>query len=381
MTENSKIGNKGMDTGERIGDNLNKLRNVMGWSQKTMARLTGVVEPTMTDYLRGRKIPKLEYLLDVCSMEQFKDKGLYFDINDLLSPTFDPELAQRINRGSGYRSANNTLHDDFIGSYICYFYDQTKSVNDQDPRMSRELRYGVLSVYDDCNSITGEKRIRVYAAFYKESEFGYALNAKRELDSIFKSIPTAGERNASLSEFYVKLGETVGVYEGDVSFSNQHAFISINSPVYNDTALMILYSPQKRTDSDYLGGIGSIASVAHGRMHMPTAQKIIISRFELRCSAEEIGDHLSFYYAPVSQSEEARAIVEMCVKLYGKDSNISEFLDENDKKAIIENRLGQLVRNYIGKSFCCVSGVSEEDDKKVYSLIKRYADTGREETK
>ena len=357
----------------QIGHNLNKLRSAMEWTQAKMASVTGVAEPTMMNYLKGEKMPKIDYLMNLCAMDVFKKKGLFFDIRDLLSSSFDPELAQRVREGAAVSETDTLFHDDFIGSYFCYYYDQTKPVHDQDENTTRELRYGVLTVYYDYNSVTAQKKMKVYATFYKEAELGVAIDAKAKIDEIFTEYSGAAERITRIAECYCSFKENNGLYEGEVFFSNQHAFVSISSPVYNDTALIILYSPQKRTDSDYLGGIGCLSSVAHGNMHMPTAQKIILSRYELRCSAEEIADHLSLSSVPVSQTEEAEAIVEMCEKLYGEKGDFARFLEKRDKIAIIENRLNQLVRNYIEKNVCCVSSVSREEDGKVYSLIKSHA--------
>ena len=356
----------------QIGDNLNKLRNAMGWTQAKMAEVTGIVEPTLVYYLKGRRMPGIDYLLNLCAMDVFKKKGFFFDIKDILSNSFDPELAQRVKQGAVVEIKDVLFHDDFVGNYFCYFYDQSKPVHDQDSKSTRELRYGVLSVYDDYNSVTAEKKMKVFATFYKESEFSSAEKVKADIDSIYSQYSNANERNVPLVEFYSTLRKTIGVYEGEVSFSTQHTFVNISSSVYNDAALMVLYSPSKRSDNDYLGGIGSIASVAHGNMHMPTAQKIILSRYELHCSSEEIADHLSLSSAPISQTEEAEAIIEMCEKLYGEKGEIARFLDEKDRVAILENRLNQLVRNYIEKNICCVASVSKEEDKKIYSLIKSY---------
>ncbi len=360
---------------EQIGNNLNKVRNTMGWTQAKMAELTGVVEPTMMNYLKGKRMPGVDYLLNLCAMDVFKKRGISFDIKDILSNNFDPELAQQVKQGIVIESKDVIQHLDFIGSYFCYFYDQSKPVHSQDTKTTRELRFGILTVYDDINSATAERKMKAFATFYKDTELEMAVKTKKMVDEIFQRYSNSKERNAPLVDLYSEVRRDIGVYEGEVSFNQHHAFISINSPVYNDSALIILYSPQKRTDNDYLGGIGSVASVAHGRMHMPTAQKIIISRYELRCSFEEIAEHLSLSSAPISQTEEAKAISRLCEKIYGSESKseIGNMLNSKDKLTLIENRLNQLARNYIEKNVCCVGSVSEEEDKNIYSLIKSFS--------
>lgn len=358
---------------KKIGKNIDKLRKAMGWTQTKMAEMIGFSDPALANYIKGKRLPDIDVLINICALQPIKKSGLNLKIDDFLSESFDPEraLSERCGNSEG---VDISEHQDFLGNYYCYFYDQSKPVHAQDCKTTRELRFGVLTVYEDREGITGNMTMKAYATFYKESELENTVKIKKELDKIYKDFDGVIDRKKNLQNYYFNVSDSIGVYEGDVTFSNQHAFINIRSGVYSDNALMILYSPQKRLDSDYLGGIGSIASVAHGRMHMPTAQKIIVSRYELGCSFEEIADHLSLSSAPVSQTEEAIAITEICKKLYGEDAHLANYLDENDKTAILETRLNQLVRNYIEKNVCCVGSVSEEEDKKIYSLIKKYSD-------
>lgn len=375
MSENTISYNSVVNRDEvmkQIGINLCKLKSAMGWSQSKMAEITGVADPTMNYYLNGKRMPSIDYFINLCALEAIKRKGIVLRIDDFISNSFDPERAQKFINNTKPEMPDVVEHQDFVGTYICYFYDQSKAVHEQDSKTTRELRFGILSVYDDYNCVTAESRMKAFATFYKEKDLDGVVKVKAELEHIYKSAESVAVRNEELCNFFARLTE--GVYSGDVTFSSQHAFVNIHSGVYSDNAMMILYSPQKRTDNDYLGGIGSIASVAHGRMHMPTAQKIIVSRYALGCSFEEISDHLSLSSAPVSQTEEAIAITEICKRLYGDDAPMVSFLDEKDKTAIIETRLNQLVRNYIEKNVCCVGSVSEEEDKKVYALIKRFVD-------
>lgn len=222
-----------------------------------------------------------------------------------------------------------------------------------------------------------EKLRHACARHSSKREYDDVLNTKKKLDEAFVAFNEKSEkegkkdyqkRNSTIQKIFASAND--GTYTGKLSFSEHHAFINIESKIYGDKAMFVLYSPPKKTTSDYIGGIGSVASIAHGRKHMPTAQKIIMSKFELGCSSEVIAEHLSMSNAPVTQTNEAAALCDFCRKLYDGQNNGADFFDENDKEAMIERRLNQLVKNYIEKNICYVGSVSEDEDKKYLRLSK-----------
>lgn len=356
-----------------ITNSLEQLRQAMGWTQKEFADKLSVTPPTISGYLNkdNEKMPDLEFLVNLIRLEEIKNKGLNLSIDSLLSSSFDPITLIKKREGAVSEIKRSIQHHDFLGTYICYYFDQTKSSRDQGYKATRELRYGILCAYDDYEGISGNAVIRVGASFYKQSEYNDALELKKKLDGFCferEDDTSVDERNAAIRAIFSGIGS---VYHGNISFGIQHAFINIQSEVINDQALIILYSPHKRSDNAYIGGIGSVCSVAHGRSHMPTAQKIILSKYELNCSSEEIADYLSMSTAPISSTNEIESLTELYSKLYGEGSAVSAFLDENDRKAILTNRMNQLIRNYLERNFCCVGSVSDEEDVNIYSLIKK----------
>lgn len=361
------------DLKRQVAESLEKLQTAMGWTKKTFAEKIGISAPSLSKYMSpdSEQIPDLECLVNLCAISDFQKKGLELSIDALLSPNFDPVTAMRRREGKTNRPRDSIRHGDFVGCYLCYFFDQAKSTHEQDFKATRAIRYGVAAIYDDYGSLTGDAVIRVFAAFFKDPKPDEALKLKRELDTAF-SLDKGGQniagRNNRIRDI---LSGVSGLYGGEVKFSEQHAFLTVHSDVHSDQALIILYAPHKRADSDYVGGIGSVTSVARGSGHMPTAQKLILSKYELGCSNEEIAEHLSMSNAPVSSGNEAKALGEICKKLYGSDGAVG-YLDENDKNAILANRMNQLVRNYIEKNVCCVGSVSEDEDRKVFDLIKRF---------
>ena len=363
-----------------VSRNLTNLIKAMKWSQAAFARETGTTEPTLSNYLKGDddegkgRLPLFEYMVGLCMNEEFKARGLDLTLDLLISERFDPEalIQKRYNHPAASRK--EVKHGDFLGNYLCYFFDQSKPVHNQDHKLNRELRYGVVSVFDAYESLTGDVSVKAIAAFFKEENVETAFELKRTLDSIFNynaEEANLNSRNMAIEEAF-KI-DNVSAYEGAVTFSDHHTFINVQSNAHGDNALIILYSPQKKVDSDYIGGIGSVASIARGRTHMPTAQKIILSKYELKCTREIIAEKLGMSAAEIAQEHESEAICEFCRKLY-LGQEYSMHFDEADKAALVRRRLDQLVKNYIEKNICCVGSVTEDEDMAVFKLIERYKD-------
>ena len=70
-------------------------------------------------------------------------------------------------------------------NYLFYFFDQSKPVHNQDHKLNRELRYGVVSIFDVCESLTGEISIRAIAAFFKEDASDKAFELNNEIKNSF----------------------------------------------------------------------------------------------------------------------------------------------------------------------------------------------------
>ncbi len=354
---------------KNIGNNIMKLCTAVEWSQAEFARKTSVSEPALSNYIKGERAPSVAYLANICALEVFKGKGLDLHIDDLINDSFDPQYVLQQKKGVTVETKKMLKRSDFIGCYLCYYFDQTKSGDEQAHKATRELRYGVLSVYDDINGVNGDVSAKAIAAFFKDEEKDSAFELKKKLEEIFSAEISINDRNDFIRQAYYN---TSGIYDGDVEFSDHHTFINIGSSKYGDNALIVLYSPQKKTDTDFIGGIGSVASVAHGRQHMPVAQKIILSKYTLGCSPDVIAEHLNMASATITSTDESVELCAICKKLYDGASAATSFLDDNDKEAIVSNRLNQLIGNYVKKNLCCVGTVSEEEDRKVFALIKKY---------
>ncbi len=353
-----------------IGENIGKLRGVAKWTQAKLAEMTDISEPCASNYLHGERMPPVEYLVGLCSMKEFRDLGLRFTVSDLLDRNFDPESIVRRRNDSSESEQRPVEHADFLGVYLCYFFDQSKSLYKQSHDETRELRYGVTVVYDDYDTPDGKVTTKSMSIFFKAEERAIALAMKKRLDKIFGSKQLAvDKRNYDIAAVFAEY--PYAAYSGKATLGNRHTFINIEDKDQGDNALIILYSPDKRGDREYIGGVGAVASVAGGMAHMPTAQKIILSKYELKCPEEEIADYLKMAVADIEPEDEAAEICEFCRKLY-TDETIMRYFDEADKQSMVERRLEQLIENYIEKVLYCVGCVTEEEDRAVYKLIERY---------
>lgn len=353
--------------------NLRKLVRALECTDAEFARFTGVRHNRLSNYMdkpdgSACADPRADigFLYDLCSMREFHEKGIYFTLNDLFDKNFDPTP-----------HAEKDIRSDYIGSFICYYFDPSKAKTDMESQMPRRLRFGVMAMFEDFDVESGEEYIRAKACFFGPSEGKAAEQLKQDVDEIFinnKEAVSYRARNNELDDIFEKSKDetstkTHQTYNGKLSFSGTKAFISLESKEHNDHALIVINDPDKRTDSLYIGGLGVVASVSHGA-HVPTAQKIIISRYIPDSSYGEIANYLNMTSVAVSTTPETKSLTELCKSLYSENT-AALCLDEKDKSVIIENRIVQLVQNYIDKNICSVGCVSSDEEKAVYSLIKK----------
>lgn len=352
-----------------IGENLKKLQKAIDWTQNKFAAETDIAVGSLNGYMKGVTAPPATYLARLCAMSEFKKFELTLDT--FLDGDFDPENVVRQKPGNVTKSKEYELHKDYVGTYLTYIFNQTKIEHGKVDEI-RELRYGVINIYEKRNPI-GDNTYHALARFYKESKKDEAFGLKRKVDEILSAKTPSADDYERAHKLILADNE---YYTGALTFSENHTFLSLESSEYSDHALIILHAPPKKKGNRlYIGGLGSVCSVSRSRNHMPAAQKIIISRYQLEKSREEIGAYLFMYSSNLSTTDEVTELVRLFKRLYatGADADrASEYLLEIDKAAIFENRLNQIIREYIEKTACCVSTVSEEEDSRVYALIKSF---------
>ncbi len=368
MAEEKRYEISEADLAARIGKNLQSLQKALGWSQARMAEVTGLSGPALSNYIRGDRCPPIKYLVDLCSWPELTGRGLLLTVDDLLQEHFDPEMMlNAIYRAEKTPVPQNTaLHNDYVGVYMAYYFDQSKSY-DRTEQPTRDLRYGVVVIYNEENSTTREVVYRIAARFFRGENRGEAEAMKEKLDRMFEGHQTVFARNKEVRAAF----PPEEMYDGVVTFRERHAFLDIENPLYGDCAHMIVHAPQKRTGERYIGGLASVISVARGYEHAHAAQKLLLSRPTLGCETEELAQQLRMAKVDVSQGNEAALLCDFCKTLYTPGS-AAGFLDEQDKVAMVERRMRRLAEQYVDKTACAVGTVSEEEDRAAYEFIGKY---------
>lgn len=351
-----------------IANNINKILAFMNWRDKDLAGALGFSASAISNYLNPTqdkfRLPTIDILVKLQQIEEFSKKGLSFTIDDLLREDFFPKSSVAENKATD--DTYYFEHIDYIGSYLCYFNEQGEihSYTDQN---KRNLRFAVLTIYNE-TSKTSSNPIRAIATVYKSTDRNKAFSLKNSLDAIFKAYTSTkklDERNQKLLDLHE--AENKGLYVGDLSFSGKCAFVNIESGSYNDKAMIVLYAPPKNNISNYIGGMGVVSSVSHGRAHAPSSQKIIVSKYQLNCSDEEIAKHLNMSISNFSIDNSGEKLAEFCFNVCNKENTV--MLDDSDRIAIIKSRLNKIIVDYTSDNLYNATTISEDEDKEIYKLI------------
>lgn len=360
-----------------ICNNLNTLVSGSEHNNTDLAKAMGVGVSTITGYLNygSPVIPKLLPLIRLCNSEEFKDYGLTLD--KLVSKDFS--LGNSVPDPSIFDKSPGSIHSDYCGVYFCLFFDQTKEPAVKGDDIERDLRYGIITLFNE--KADGCLVGHVMAAFFKEKEFDLADNLRTELLKKFNNgsggnIPACvkgGLVQDCYSETKVqdesKKLKTLPFYTGQADFLGDNVFIRIACEDYADEALIVLYTPEKRSVGDYIGGMGLMASMTHGRKKAPCCQRLIISRDNDFKDSERIREALCMK-APDEEKlgPAAREIAILCADLYGA-GNFTRLKDE-DKTQIVIGRLKSLVADYLRASCLYADLVTNDDDRAALDIVK-----------
>ena len=166
--------------------------------------------------------------------------------------------------------------------------------------------------------------------------------------------------------------ECNNLFTGNFDYNEQSLFIDLSNKSNNDHAFMIFNNPP--SNMKYIGGVGTVNTVARGREHNPCVEFIIISKKIIDRPDAEIYEYLSFNDYKVNLDLAMKDLLELFEKLYKDTNEISSNLTENQKMAILQNKLEYHFNNILEANIFRFAKISNKEDDNVYKLIKEGID-------
>lgn len=314
----------------KFQENLKKL--TQNYSQKQIAIKTGFSQSSINNYLSGSSEPSIQFIIALKEAFDISVDNFLFD---------------------DFEMGNKVSYDQFLGNYIIYYYNNSSYKGEVHTNIANTLNYGVLSIYKSAST----NETNVYATFFKEK-----VNATKLLKLLNADIDNT-------EEIYKNNGN---LYEGDISYTDQSLFINLSNKDNFDRCFIILNNPP--TKQKYIGGVGTVNSIARGREHNPCVQFIILSKKIINVPDGELYKILKFEDYSVNLDFAIKDTIELFKRLYAEKNELSIELNDDQKQAIVRNKLEYYFNDILSANTFRFAKVSNKEDDGIYKLIKEGFD-------
>lgn len=301
------------------------------YTQKYIADCTGFSQSSINNYLTKSSEPSIQFLIAL--KQSF---GICLD--DFLFSEID--------------TSEDLACDRFVGNYIVYYYNNNSYKGEIHTNLSNTLNYGVISIIKEKHL---DKNVIVYGTFMKGKT--EAVKMLKELNS-----------NLSAEEIVRMYKSTDNYYKGDLKTTQQSLFIDLYNKFNGDQCYMIFNNPP--SNSNYIGGIGTVNTVARGREHNPCVQFIILSQKLIDKPDGEIYECLKFDDINVNLDDVVKDLVDLFKRLFVSKNEISNNLTENQKSAILKNKLEYHFNEILEANVFRFAKISNREDDMIYKLIR-----------
>jgi len=305
------------------------------YTQKYIADCTGFSQSSINNYLTKNSEPSIQFLIALKNaFGTCLDDFLFADI----------DISSEIS------------YDRFIGNYMVYYYNNNSYKGEVHSNITNTLNYGVISIVKESDL---DKNVVVYGTFVKTKI--EATNLLKRLNQVFESRDVIREYE-----------EVANLYKGNISTTDQSIFISLNNNFNGDQTFIILNNPPSK--NSYIGGVGTVNSIARGREHNPCVQFIILSKKLIDKSDGEIYNCLKFDDYNINFDYAIKDVVDLFKRLYLDKNEISSSLTENQKNAIIKNKLEYHFDEILDANVFRFAKISNKEDDKIFKLIREGLD-------
>ncbi|MBR6779283.1 MAG: helix-turn-helix transcriptional regulator [Clostridia bacterium] len=306
------------------------------YTQKYIADCTGFSQSSINNYLTKSSEPSIQFLIAL-------KNAFGICLDDFLFAEIDTH--------------EEISYDRFVGNYIVYYYNNNSYKGEVHNNLSNTLNYGVISIIKEKYL---DKNVIVYGSFVKDKS--EAIKLLKDLNS------------ATTNEDIVNIYKVNNYYKGDLKTTDQSIFIDLYNKTNGDQCYFIFNNPPSVTN--YQGGVGTVNTVARGREHNPCIQFIIMSQKLIDKPDGEIYECLKFDDINVNLDDAVKDIVGLFKRLYADKNEIAESLTENQKIAILQNKLEYHFNEIIEANIFRFAKVSNKEDDMIYKLIKEGIDVG-----
>ncbi|MBO5394448.1 MAG: helix-turn-helix transcriptional regulator [Clostridia bacterium] len=305
------------------------------YTQKYIADRTGFSQSSINNYLTKSSEPSFQFLVAL-------KNAFGICIDDFLFADID--MSEEIS------------YDRFVGNYIVYYYNNNAYKGEVHNAYNNTLKYGIISVIREKEL---DKTTVVYGTFVKEK-----IEAVRLLEKVNKMTDSK-----EIVAFYQQQKLP---YKGSVMVVEQNIFIDLYSKEIGDRCFMIFNNPPSKVK--YIGGVGTINTVARGREHNPCVQFVIISRKLIDRPDGGIYECLRFDDYSVNLDFAIGELIDLFKRLFVEKNEISSGLSENQKIALVQNKLEYYFNEILEANVFRFSKISNKEDDMVYKLIKEGID-------
>ena len=317
----------------KFQDNLKILAKQ--YTQRYIADKTGFSQSSINNYLAGTSEPSIQFLVALKEAFGISIDGFLF---------------------SNFENKQNVSYEKFIGNYIVYYYNNSSYKGEVHTNLKNTLNYGVISVLQDKEL---DNRVSVYATF---------VQGRVEATRLLKELNSVNDVNSIVSI----LSQTKYLYKGTLLANEQTIAIELRDKENGDFSYILFNNPP--TSSEYLGGIGTVNSMSKGREHNPCVQYMIISKKVIEKPDGELYNCLKLDDYMVKLDDAIDDIVALFKRLYVDKNEISVDLSENQKIAIIQNKLEYHFYDILDANAFRFAKVSNKEDDAVFKLIREAGD-------
>lgn len=338
--------------------NLKKLLSAKQLTQKDFSLQTGVTQSTMSGYIRGDKIPNIDFL---GTMKNYLS-GITVD-DFLFKPLKEEDFVPEASSEASHAAVD--LYK-YYGDYFLYYIDTMKKVT---PFFSTsqevDLRYGILYIYKSLLSNVSANCTAIFGIRKKDD-----LYHMKELVKLQNNDPD------SVEDIF-KQYNSHNIYRGKADISGEHVFITLKQQSDKFDEVHLVLRHQRMNNDYYSGGLGAASSSSTGRSSDPIVQLIALSKNPVYLSKEEIINFLLFSNPKlkVDSSLEAKEILRIASELYEakKDSPYAALSMEN-KQVLLNSYLNEVIKEHLESNFLWCGRVSSDVDDLWYHTVKSSAE-------